>query len=120
MVCSRRKGAPEIKARRRNYQPWGSYDGVTEGERWQVKKIGVNPGSSISLQMHPHRAENWIVVKGTAEMDKDEHQELVGENQSTYIPLGCHHRLSNPERIPVEMIEVQIGPLPRQRRDRGL
>jgi mannose-1-phosphate guanylyltransferase len=104
------EGAPESKAHRRIYRPWGSYDGVTEGERWQVKKIVVNPGASLSLQMHHHRAEHWIVVKGTAVVEKDGREELVGENQSTYIPLGCRHRLSNPGRIPVEMIEVQSGP----------
>jgi len=104
-----REGAPESKAHRRIYRPWGSYDGITEGERWQVKKIVVNPGASLSLQMHHHRAEHWIVVKGTALVEKDGVEELLGENQSTYIPLGCKHRLSNPGRIPVEMIEVQSG-----------
>ena len=104
------QGAPEGKAHRRIYRPWGSYDGVTEGERWQVKKIMVNPGASLSLQMHHHRAEHWVVVKGTAVVEKDGIEELVGENQSTYIPLGSKHRLSNPGRIPVELIEVQSGP----------
>jgi mannose-1-phosphate guanylyltransferase len=103
-------GASESKAHRRIYRPWGHYDGVTEGERWQVKKISVNPGASLSLQMHHHRAEHWIVVRGTAMVEKDGRQELVGENQSTYIPLGCRHRLSNPGQIPVELIEVQSGP----------
>ena len=103
------EGASESKAHRRIYRPWGSYDGVTEGERWQVKKIVVNPGASLSLQMHHHRAEHWIVVRGTALVEKDGARELVGENQSTYIPLGAKHRLSNPGKIPVEMIEVQSG-----------
>jgi mannose-1-phosphate guanylyltransferase / mannose-6-phosphate isomerase len=103
-------GASESKAHRRIYRPWGHYDGVTEGERWQVKKIEVKPGAALSLQMHHHRAEHWIVVKGTAVVEKDGSQELVGENQSTYIPLGCRHRLSNPGQIPVELIEVQSGP----------
>ena len=102
-------GASESKAHRRIYRPWGYYDGVTEGERWQVKKISVNPGAALSLQMHHHRAEHWIVVRGTAMVEKDGRQELVGENQSTYIPLGCRHRLSNPGQIPVELIEVQSG-----------
>ena len=105
-----REGAPESKAHRRIYRPWGYYDGVTEGERWQVKKIEVKPGASLSLQMHHHRAEHWIVVKGTAIVEKDGSQELVCENQSTYIPLGCKHRLSNPGQIPVQLIEVQSGP----------
>jgi mannose-1-phosphate guanylyltransferase len=104
------EGASESKAHRRIYRPWGSYDGVTEGERWQVKKIVVNPGASLSLQMHHHRAEHWIVVQGTAVVEKDGMEELVGENQSTYIPLGCKHRLSNRGKIPVELIEVQSGP----------
>jgi mannose-1-phosphate guanylyltransferase/mannose-6-phosphate isomerase len=104
-----RQGARESKAHRKIYRPWGSYDGVVEGERWQVKKIVVNPGASLSLQMHHHRAEHWVVVQGTALVEKDGQQELVGENQSTYIPLGAHHRLSNPGKIPVEMIEVQSG-----------
>jgi mannose-1-phosphate guanylyltransferase/mannose-6-phosphate isomerase len=104
------EGASESKAHRKIYRPWGSYDGVTEGERWQVKKIVVNPGASLSLQMHHHRAEHWIVVQGTAVVEKDGVEELVGENQSTYIPLGCRHRLSNPGKIAVELIEVQSGP----------
>jgi len=105
-----REGAPESKAHRKIYRPWGSYDGITEGERWQVKKIVVNPGASLSLQMHHHRAEHWIVVQGTALVEKDGVEELVGENQSTYIPLGARHRLTNPGKIPVELIEVQSGP----------
>ncbi|MFW6731885.1 MAG: mannose-1-phosphate guanylyltransferase/mannose-6-phosphate isomerase [Synechococcus sp.] len=103
-------GAREGKAHRRIYRPWGSYDGVVEGERWQVKKIVVNPGASLSLQMHHHRAEHWVVVKGTAVVEKDGVEELVGENQSTYIPLGARHRLRNPGKIAVELIEVQSGP----------
>jgi mannose-1-phosphate guanylyltransferase len=105
-----REGAPESRAHRRIYRPWGHYDGVVEGERWQVKKIEVKPGASLSLQMHHHRAEHWVVVRGTALVEKDGVEQLVGENQSTYIPLGSRHRLSNPGKIPVEMIEVQSGP----------
>ena len=104
------EGASESKAHRKIYRPWGSYDGITEGDRWQVKKIVVSPGASLSLQMHHHRAEHWIVVRGTAVVEKDGVEELVSENQSTYIPLGCKHRLSNRGKIPVEMIEVQSGP----------
>ncbi len=102
-------GARESRAHRKIYRPWGSYDGVVEGERWQVKTIVVNPGASLSLQMHHHRAEHWVVVQGTALVEKDGSQELLSENQSTYIPLGSRHRLSNPGRIPMEMIEVQSG-----------
>jgi mannose-1-phosphate guanylyltransferase/mannose-6-phosphate isomerase len=105
-----REGAPESKAHRRIYRPWGSYDGITEGERWQVKKIVVNPGAGLSLQMHHHRAEHWIVVKGTAVVEKDGVEQLVGENKSPFITLGCKHRLSKPGKIPVEVIEVQSGP----------
>jgi mannose-1-phosphate guanylyltransferase len=105
-----RDGAPESKAHRRIYRPWGHYDGVVEGDRWQVKKIEVKPGACLSLQMHHHRAEHWVVVKGTAVVEKDGVEELVGENQSTYIPLGSRHRLRNPGKIPVELIEVQSGP----------
>jgi len=105
-----RQGAPESKAHRRIYRPWGYYDGVVEGDRWQVKKIQVKPGASLSLQMHHHRAEHWVVVKGTALVEKDGSEELLGENQSTYIPLGSRHRLINPGKIPVELIEVQSGP----------
>ena len=103
-------GARESKAHRRIYRPWGYYDGVVEGSRWQVKRIQVNPGESLSLQMHHHRAEHGIVVAGTALVEKNGLEELVGENQSTYIPLGCRHRLSNPGQIAVELIEVQSGP----------
>ena len=102
-------GSPEGKAHRKIYRPWGNYTGITEGNRWQVKRISVKPGASLSLQMHHHRAEHWVVVKGTALVERDGEKHLVGENQSTYIPMGCKHRLSNPGRIPVEMIEVQSG-----------
>ena len=102
-------GSPEGKAHRKIYRPWGSYTGITEGSRWQVKRISVNPGASLSLQMHHHRAEHWIVVKGTAIVELNGQEQLLTENQSTYIPLGCKHRLSNPGKIPVELIEVQSG-----------
>lgn len=94
---------------RRVYRPWGSYEGIDRGERYQVKRITVNPGASLSLQMHHHRAEHWVVVRGTARITRGEEVMLVGENQSTYIPLGTPHRLENPGNIPVEMIEVQSG-----------
>ena len=94
---------------RRVYRPWGSYEGVVAGERFQVKKIMVNPGAALSLQMHHHRAEHWIVVKGTARVTRGEDNYLVTENESTYIPLGTMHRLENPGTLPLEMIEVQSG-----------
>jgi mannose-1-phosphate guanylyltransferase/mannose-6-phosphate isomerase len=97
------------EAHRQVFRPWGSYDSIDNGERFQVKRIIVNPGASLSLQKHHHRAEHWIVVKGTAEVTRGEEVFLVGENQSTYIPLGTVHRLINPGKIPLEMIEVQSG-----------
>lgn len=90
-------------------RPWGWYDGVDSGERFQVKRIGVKPGASLSLQMHHHRAEHWIVVSGTAQVTRGDEVFLVSENQSTYIPLGVKHRLVNPGIVPLEMIEVQSG-----------
>ena len=102
-------GRGEGKAHRKVYRPWGWYDGVDAGERFQVKRIVVNPGASLSLQMHHHRAEHWIVVRGTAKVTRGEDVLLVTENESTYIPLGMKHRLENPGRVPLEMIEVQSG-----------
>ena len=94
---------------RKVYRPWGWYDGVDAGARFQVKRIGVKPGAALSLQMHHHRAEHWIVVSGTAKVTRGEEVFLVGENQSTYIPLGVRHRLENPGMVTLEMIEVQSG-----------
>jgi mannose-1-phosphate guanylyltransferase / mannose-6-phosphate isomerase len=94
---------------RKVYRPWGWYDGVDAGDRFQVKRIGVKPGGTLSLQMHHHRAEHWIVVSGTALVTKGDESFLVTENQSTYIPLGVKHRLENPGIVPLEMIEVQSG-----------
>lgn len=102
-------GSSEGKAHRRIYRPWGHYTSIVEGSRWQVKRISVKPGASLSLQMHHHRAEHWVVVRGTALVENNGVEELIGENQSTYIPLGAQHRLSNPGKIPVEMIEIQSG-----------
>lgn len=90
-------------------RPWGSYDGIDSGERFQVKRIIVNPGATLSLQMHHHRAEHWIVVRGTARVTRGEEVFLLTENQSTYIPIGEKHRLENPGAIPLELIEVQSG-----------
>ena len=94
---------------RKVYRPWGWYDGVDSGERFQVKRIGVKPGAALSLQMHHHRAEHWIVVSGTARVTRGDEVFLVSENQSTYIPLGVRHRLENPGKVTLEMIEVQSG-----------
>jgi len=99
----------EATIHRKSYRPWGYYDGIDVGARFQVKRICVNPGQSLSLQMHHHRAEHWIVVVGTAEVTCDDKVTLVSENESTFIPLGSKHRLHNPGRMPLEIIEVQSG-----------
>ncbi len=91
------------------YRPWGTYESICKGERFQVKKIVVRPGRSLSLQMHHHRAEHWIVVQGTAEVVNGDDVILLKENESTYIPVGCKHRLTNPGQIDLVLIEVQSG-----------
>jgi mannose-1-phosphate guanylyltransferase/mannose-6-phosphate isomerase len=102
-------GRSEQNLHRRVHRPWGWYDSVDAGPRFQVKRIMVKSGASLSLQMHHHRAEHWIVVSGTAEVTCGERKQLLTENQSTYIPLGEVHRLANPGAIPLEIIEVQSG-----------
>jgi mannose-1-phosphate guanylyltransferase/mannose-6-phosphate isomerase len=92
------------------YRPWGCYDAIDTGDRYQVNRIRVKPGGSLSLQIHHHRAEHWIVVKGTALVQKGDETILLSENESTYIPVGTQHRLSNPGKIPLEIVEVQSGP----------
>ena len=94
---------------RRVYRPWGSYEGIDVGSRHQVKRITVNPGAALSLQLHHHRAEHWIVVSGTAKVTCGEESFIVSENESTYIPIGTKHRLENPGSIPLDIIEVQSG-----------
>ena len=103
-------GFSETQSHSEVYRPWGNYRSMLEGERWQVKIIRVKPGASLSLQMHHHRAEHWIVVKGTADVEINEKNMLLTENQSIHIPLGSKHRLSNPGKLTLEMIEVQSGP----------
>ncbi len=105
----RKQGRSEGVIHRKVVRPWGWYDGVDAGERFQVKRILVNPGGTLSLQMHHHRAEHWIVVSGTARVSCGEKTFLLSENQSTFIPLGTTHRLENPGRVALEMIEVQSG-----------
>jgi len=102
-------GRSEGQNHRKVFRPWGSYDSVDNGARFQVKRIIVKPGAALSLQMHYHRAEHWIVVSGTAKVTKGEETLLLSENESTYIPLGTTHRLENPGRVDLEMIEVQSG-----------
>ncbi|NJA88752.1 mannose-1-phosphate guanylyltransferase/mannose-6-phosphate isomerase [Rhodocyclus tenuis] len=104
-----RQGRSEIAAHQRVYRPWGWYEGVDAGERFQVKRIMVLPGERLSLQLHHHRAEHWVVVSGTARVHCDGEDTLVSENESTFIPLGVIHRLENPGKIPLHLIEVQSG-----------
>jgi len=99
----------EAELHRKVYRPWGSYEGIDAETRFQVKRITVNPGASLSLQKHYHRSEHWIVVKGTAQVTKGDETFIITENQSTYIPLGIKHRLENPGKLPLEIIEVQSG-----------
>ena len=105
----KREKRAEGQLHRKVFRPWGWYDSVDTGARFQVKRIVVKPGGQLSLQMHHHRAEHWIVVSGTAKVTRNQETYLVSENESTYIPLGATHRLENPGRLPLEMIEVQSG-----------
>ncbi|KGM54334.1 mannose-1-phosphate guanyltransferase [Lysobacter daejeonensis GH1-9] len=105
----KKRGRSEPTWHRKVYRPWGSYDSIDMGERFQVKRITVKPGASLSLQMHHHRAEHWIVVSGTGRITRGDEAILLAENQSTYIPLGVKHRLENPGVVPLELIEVQSG-----------
>lgn len=102
-------GRSETIAHRKIHRPWGNYDSIDNGVRFQVKRIVVNPGAKLSLQMHYHRAEHWIVVTGTARVTRGDEVFVLAENQSTYIPLGTTHRLENPGIVPLEIIEVQSG-----------
>ena len=93
----------------RDFRPWGWFESLARGDRFQVKRITVNPGAALSLQSHVHRAEHWIVVQGTARVTVDQEVRLLSENQSVYIPLGAIHRLENPGKLPLTLIEVQTG-----------
>jgi mannose-1-phosphate guanylyltransferase/mannose-6-phosphate isomerase len=99
----------EATQHRQVYRPWGSYDSIDSGQRFQVKRITVKPGQRLSLQLHHHRAEHWIVVSGTARVRIDEQERLLAENESVYIPLGVKHWLENPGKVNLELIEVQTG-----------
>jgi len=99
----------EYKFHRRVYRPWGDYEGIDMGPRYQVKRLTVKPGAALSLQMHHHRAEHWVVVSGTARVTRGDDVFLLSENESTYIPIGMRHRLENPGTLPLEIIEVQSG-----------
>jgi mannose-1-phosphate guanylyltransferase/mannose-6-phosphate isomerase len=102
-------GRPEAVAHNRSYRPWGYYESLIQGDRFQVKRIVVMPSRQLSLQSHYHRAEHWVVVNGTARVTRDQDVLIVRENESVYLPLGCVHRLENPGRIPLTLIEVQSG-----------
>jgi mannose-1-phosphate guanylyltransferase len=105
----KRSGRTEQKLHREVFRPWGKYDSVDASSRYQVKRITVKPGARLSVQMHHHRAEHWIVVSGTANVTLDGAQHLLTENQSIYLPVGAVHALENPGKIPLELIEVQVG-----------
>jgi mannose-1-phosphate guanylyltransferase/mannose-6-phosphate isomerase len=102
-------GRYETSLHREVFRPWGSYDSVDNGERFQVKRLVVKPGASMSLQLHHHRAEHWIVVSGTARITRGDEVFLLGENESTYIPMGTKHRIENPGKVTLHIIEVQSG-----------
>ncbi|CAM5195574.1 mannose-1-phosphate guanylyltransferase OS=Bosea thiooxidans OX=53254 GN=cpsB PE=3 SV=1 [Bosea thiooxidans] len=105
----KKEGRPEATEHLRMYRPWGWYQRIDLGARFQVKHIMVKPGGKLSLQKHFHRSEHWIVVRGTAEVTLDGTVSHIHENESIYLPIGCTHRLANPGRIELELIEVQVG-----------
>lgn len=105
----RADGRPEATEHNRTYRPWGFYESLIQGDRFQVKRIVVQPGRQLSLQSHFHRAEHWVVVNGTARVTRDKETMILRENESVYLPLGCVHRLENPGKIPLTLIEVQAG-----------
>ena len=105
----KKRGQKESFSHNKQYRPWGSYQTINCGAKWLVKEIVVKPGEKLSLQSHLHRAEHWIVVNGTALVELDGVGKLVKENESVYIPLGSKHRLSNPGKIDINLIEVQTG-----------
>lgn len=111
LLAGSENGQTFTRSHRKVHRPWGWYDSLDRGERFQVKRIVVNPGASLSLQMHNHRAEHWVVVKGMAEVTRDEQCFFLNENESTYIPRGHKHRLKNPGKFPLEIIEIQSGDL---------
>jgi mannose-1-phosphate guanylyltransferase / mannose-6-phosphate isomerase len=105
----KKSGRPESALHREVFRPWGSYDSIDNGERFQVKRLSVKPGGVLSLQMHHHRAEHWIVVQGTARITRNGETFLLSENESTFIPVGAQHRIENPGKVPLHIIEVQSG-----------
>ena len=105
----KKAGRPESSLHREVFRPWGSFDSIDFGDRFQVKRLSVNPGAILSLQMHHHRAEHWVVVSGTARITCDDKTFLLSENESTYIPIGSRHRIENPGKVPLHIVEVQSG-----------
>jgi mannose-1-phosphate guanylyltransferase/mannose-6-phosphate isomerase len=105
----KKSGRTEHLLHREVFRPWGSYDSIDFGDRFQVKRLMVKPGGVLSLQMHHHRAEHWIVVSGTARITCGDKVFLLSENESTYIPVGSKHRIENPGKVPVHIVEVQSG-----------
>lgn len=105
----KKRGTNHHEFHREVYRPWGKFDSIDNGGRYQVKRITVNPGAKLSVQMHHHRAEHWVVVSGTAEVTRDGETFLLAENESTYLPIGCVHALKNPGKTPLELIEIQTG-----------
>jgi len=110
VTALKERDAKQAEAFPKDHRPWGWFESLVIGERFQVKRIVVHPGAALSLQSHHHRSEHWIVVQGTARVTVDETVKLVGENESVYIPLGAVHRMENPGKLPMVLIEVQTGP----------
>ena len=109
VAALKRKAAKQATAFPKEHRPWGWFESLVVGDRFQVKRIHVHPGAALSLQSHHHRSEHWIVVEGTAKVMVDDAVQLVTENQSVYIPLGAVHRMENPGKVPMVLIEVQTG-----------
>ena len=109
LIGDKEKGMEQAETLPRDYRPWGWYESIALGPRFQVKQIVVNPGAALSLQSHNHRSEHWIVVEGTAKVTINDEVKTVTENQSIYIPLGAVHRMENPGKLPLTLIEVQTG-----------
>ena len=109
VAALKEKGVVQAETLPRDYRPWGWYESLVVGGRFQVKRIHVHPGAALSLQSHHHRSEHWIVVEGTAKVTIDDLVKLVAENESVYIPLGTRHRMENPGKVPMVLIEVQTG-----------
>ena len=109
VLLMKEKGFDEAQNHKKVFRPWGSFLSIEEENTWKIKKIEVNPGASLSLQMHSHRSEHWVVVEGKAKIQIDNIKKIMVQNESVYIPLGVKHRLSNPTKLPLTLIEIQSG-----------